>query len=216
VSETTLRKHDDEQANVLAAAFVRDEIPAGYREQMLAPENIPALYDALTTLVQDIDSQFAERRASAQDFQNRCHATGDKQGWFEYKADYDRWRAGAQRFKASADRAKRDVKRRMASQRTSREAQHLEASAARDERLTLEAQVLQQRKTLNSPGANARLRQENHRLRTALAILLERYDVLGVQIVEDWEMGADDAPFVRLERTEDDEGWRVEVERRQG
>ncbi len=48
----------------------------------------------------DVEAQFLQRKAEAQDFQNQCHQMGPtgKSEWFEYKAQYDHWRSGARRW----------------------------------------------------------------------------------------------------------------------
>ncbi len=65
------------------------------------PENLRGWRDALSELNTDLEAQFAENKAESQEVQNACYRKGfeGKQEWFEYKAGYDRWRAGARRFK---------------------------------------------------------------------------------------------------------------------
>lgn len=195
------RYHCDAEGNALAAAFARGEIPEGYREQLLSPENISALHDALMTLVHDVDSQFAERRARAQECENECLATGRRSTWLKHKAAYDRWRASARRFKTTVESARRDVKRRM--ERYKRE-EH-EAKLGRP----VEAGYGNRLK---------KLRRDNHLLRTALAVVVERTGgspgepfVLADSTLEDR-----DAPYASLERADGDDGWLVRVERESG
>jgi hypothetical protein len=65
-------------------------------------ENLQLWSDFLHELNKDLESQFMERKADAQAFQNACFNAGPegKREWFEYKAQYDQWRAGARRFQA--------------------------------------------------------------------------------------------------------------------
>ncbi len=74
------------QAEPEAAAFLRSE--AGLRRWA----------NALRELTRELETQFAKRKADAESFQNACLAEGsdaDKREWYEYKAEYDRWRAVA-------------------------------------------------------------------------------------------------------------------------
>ena len=56
---------------------------------------------ALASLNRELQSQFAERRAEAQAYRNRCLRAGPrgKREWFDYQERYAGWRAGATRLK---------------------------------------------------------------------------------------------------------------------
>lgn len=56
--------------------------------------NLQLWSDILHELNKDLESQFMERKADAQIFQNACFGAGPKgkREWFEYKAQYDSWR----------------------------------------------------------------------------------------------------------------------------
>lgn len=79
------------QATPEAAAFLRSE------------KGLQRWSDTLRELKKELEAQFGQRAADAQGFQNQCFAAGQegKREWFEYKAQYDQWRAGARRFHAS-------------------------------------------------------------------------------------------------------------------
>lgn len=170
-----------EEQKALAAAYARGEIQGEERERLVGSvESLHTLRDALTTLASDIEAQFLERKADAGEFKNECYVTGDKAGWFEYKAQYDAWRAGARRFKMSVDAAKREVSTQLTA-------------------------------TPHDPGVNRALRQENHLLRTALALTLEPRSSLWLD-ADDLE--AADAPWASLEKHEDE--YEVRINYRQG
>lgn len=185
------RFHFDEDANNMAAAYVKKELSAEERERLLQPENIERLHNALVSLHQDIESQFAERKAGAQEKQNQCHDAGwdGRQEWFEYKARYDRWRSSARRFLSAVTDARRDVKSRIAEY--ARAGQFAPNPEAKE----------------NS------LKQENHRLRVFLAAIMDNFN-LSTYHLYDFDINAQDAPFARVERSDDDE-WVARLERHQ-
>ncbi len=91
------------QATPEAAAFLRSE--AGLQRWS----------DTLRELKKELEAQFGQRAADAQSFQNECFAAGPegKREWFEYKAQYDQWRAGARRFTNSIEAKLAENKRLM-------------------------------------------------------------------------------------------------------
>ncbi len=87
----------------LVADEARGQAPSEFAAFVRTTENLQRWSDALHELNKELETQFMERKADAQVFQNACFRAGSdgKQEWFEYKAQYDQWRAGARRFHAS-------------------------------------------------------------------------------------------------------------------
>jgi hypothetical protein len=90
---------------VLVADLRGDERATKYLEQDLGE-----WLSGLTSLHQDLEAQFASRKGNAITFQNECVQHRKKQEWFDYKADYERWRGGANSFKRRLVARLREVK----------------------------------------------------------------------------------------------------------
>ncbi|MBA3473848.1 MAG: hypothetical protein H0T57_11585 [Rubrobacter sp.] len=69
-------------------------------ERAILREDVFAFDDAVAQLRRDLQSQFAQRNADADEYKNECLRLGytGKAQWFEYKADLRRWKANAQRY----------------------------------------------------------------------------------------------------------------------
>jgi hypothetical protein len=80
---------------------------ATQEEQLLlrSPELIDKWIAELNSIKREIETQFSERGAEAQEKQNECWKLGreGKAAWFEFKAEHNRWRARAARVKRSLD-----------------------------------------------------------------------------------------------------------------
>jgi hypothetical protein len=99
------------------AKFRHDDlITPEEREYLRSPEVCEHWRDTLIHLRREMEAQFSERKAAAERFQTECFARGysGKADWFEYKAEYDEWRARGNRFTtmiaARLDEAKRITK----------------------------------------------------------------------------------------------------------
>jgi hypothetical protein len=77
-----------------------DRISSEEREYLRSEEILPHWHAALRELIADAHAQFADKKAEANAFQQRCHERGysGKQDWFTFKANHDRWRADASRY----------------------------------------------------------------------------------------------------------------------
>jgi hypothetical protein len=93
---------DHEELRSLVAEEARRKASPDVSAELRMAENLQLWSDLLHELNKDLESQFMERKADAQAFQNACFSAGPegKREWFEYKAQYDSWRAGARRFQA--------------------------------------------------------------------------------------------------------------------
>jgi hypothetical protein len=93
---------DHEALRFLVAEDARRKASPEASAELRKEENLQLWSDFLHELNKDLESQFMERKADAQAFQNACFNAGPegKREWFEYKAQYDQWRAGARRFQA--------------------------------------------------------------------------------------------------------------------
>jgi hypothetical protein len=93
-----------------------DQITPEERAYLRSPGVCEYWKDTLVHLRREMETQFAERKAAAEQFQTECFARGysGKADWFEYKAEYDEWRARGNRFTtmltARLDEAKRITK----------------------------------------------------------------------------------------------------------
>jgi hypothetical protein len=110
--ETTTKLTPKHPLRDAAGRDARGLSEASESKWLRRPENLQEWHDALVELKQDIEAQFAERAADAQDYQNHCFAKGHsgKSEWFEFKAVYDRWKAGANRMKRSVEAKMRECK----------------------------------------------------------------------------------------------------------
>lgn len=93
---------DHEALRSLVADDARRKASQEASAELRKEENLQLWSDVLHELNKDLESQFMERKADTQAFQNACFGAGPqgKREWFEYKAQYDAWRAGARRFQA--------------------------------------------------------------------------------------------------------------------
>ena len=93
---------NNEDFRRLVATDARNQSTPDAAAFLRSGPNLQRWSDALHELNKDLEAQFMERKADAQVFQNACFAAGPegKREWFEYKAQYDQWRAGARRFHA--------------------------------------------------------------------------------------------------------------------
>jgi hypothetical protein len=102
VDEVTMQRQDMDYETFrrLVADDSRDQVSEAERAFLRAEPNLQRWSDALHEINKDLEAQFMERKADAQVVQNECFAAGPegKRRWFEYKAQYDHWRAGARRF----------------------------------------------------------------------------------------------------------------------
>ena len=65
--------------------------------------------DVLVGLKQDVESHLVRRAADATAKENDCFRTGTKDDWFDYRAEYETWRAGAIHFKTQVEKRIRYV-----------------------------------------------------------------------------------------------------------
>lgn len=93
---------DHDALRSLVAQEARGKAGPEASAELREEANLQLWSDLLHELNKDLESQFMERKADAQAFQNACFGAGPegKREWFEYKAQYDSWRAGARRFQA--------------------------------------------------------------------------------------------------------------------
>jgi hypothetical protein len=93
---------DHDAMRALVADDARRKASPEASAELRKEENLQLWSDVLHELNKDIESQFMERKADAQAFQNARFGAGPegKREWFDYKARYDSWRAGARRFQA--------------------------------------------------------------------------------------------------------------------
>lgn len=95
------------------------------QSRLRSPELIDRWIAELNSVKREIETQFSERGAEAQEKQNECWKLGreGKAAWFEFKAEHDRWRARAARVKRSLDERvteAKQLKRRYSQDETDR------------------------------------------------------------------------------------------------
>lgn len=95
---------DDEFENVVNRD-VRGELDYETSLQLRTPENAERWYEQLLVLKRSVEAQFTANRAERNEKQQECMAKGPKgkTEWFAYRAQAERWRAGAARFKAGVE-----------------------------------------------------------------------------------------------------------------
>jgi Trypanosomal VSG domain len=78
-----------------------------------SPEGMQLWRDGLKAIRMDLETQSIHRKADAEAFRTACVKKGPsgKQEWFEYKASWDAWKAGAARFKRSVETNLAEAKR---------------------------------------------------------------------------------------------------------
>ena len=61
-----------------------------------SPKNLQLWRDGLRAILSDLQTQFIERRATAEKFRTECFRKGEsgKQEWFNFKAELDAWKGG--------------------------------------------------------------------------------------------------------------------------
>ncbi len=69
--------------------------------------------DALKAIRSDLETQAISRKADAEAFRTACMRKGlaGKHDWFEYKASWDAWKAGAARFRRGVELNLAEAKR---------------------------------------------------------------------------------------------------------
>ena len=110
---------------VLSVWDVRGQATEEQASLLRSPQMIDAWRDALVTVNQEIQTQFAQRRATSEEEHARCLAGGPsgKASWFEYKLQYDRWRGAANAFKHKVEERLRENKRLLRDRRIARSEQ---------------------------------------------------------------------------------------------
>jgi len=96
----------------LAARDARGDATEKESRFLRSPETVAEWYAALSSLKQQIEAQFIERKAAALDYQQECFTRGGegKKDWFAYKADYEVWRGKARRFLISIQDKMREAR----------------------------------------------------------------------------------------------------------
>jgi len=102
-----------------------DRITPEERAYLRSPEVLQEWLDTLKHLRREMQAQFAQRKAAANQFQKECFERGyeGKRAWFEYKADYDEWRARGNRYIAMIS-TRQDEAKRLIRERRQRANQH--------------------------------------------------------------------------------------------
>ena len=130
-ADTRPRQDPDERWEYLRAlteADLRGESPPSVRAYLV--EHADEWCDTLGDLLSDVNAQLQQRKAEAQVKQNECHAmpseAGGKREWFEYRGEYESWRARTVRFKSFVERRKREANRILKERRLDRHDDHME------------------------------------------------------------------------------------------
>lgn len=86
-------------------ADIRGTLDTDDAAWLRAPDNVEHWYQALCSMKTDVESQLTQKRAEVMSKQSECLAKGDagRQEWFDFKAESERWRAGAVRFKTGLE-----------------------------------------------------------------------------------------------------------------
>ena len=106
-------KPSTESADPFVDVVVRDakdQATAEEASMLRRPENAERWASELRGLMQDLDAQFANKKAANQEVRNRETNLGVPQRWYDHLAEYERWRAGATRFKASVQQRLAEAK----------------------------------------------------------------------------------------------------------
>jgi excisionase family DNA binding protein len=104
---------DDPEFQDLVGRDVRGNSTPEEHALLRAAQNVQLWRDGLRAILSDLQTQFAERKATAEKFRTECFRKGEsgKKEWFDYKAELDAWRGGALRFKRSVELQLAEAKR---------------------------------------------------------------------------------------------------------
>jgi hypothetical protein len=100
-------------------ALVTRDVKGGATETEKAllrrPETLKRWHDTLVGLNREVQAQFTERRAAADLEQHEYLRRGPegKGEWFAYRAQYNAWRAGANRFRSRVEESLSGCKKRL-------------------------------------------------------------------------------------------------------
>lgn len=193
---------DQETFEQIAARDVKGEATEEEAAWLRSEENVADFRDAVTNLLRDVDAQLTEKAAALNAYHAECHNLEEgKQLWFDGLAQYQAWRAGAIRVKTSCQKRITELKR-LARRRHAEKSER--ASAERIAR-AIEGDAQ------GAPVGNRPIREELHRMRTALARIMED-SYVDVFEVEDWRISAGSHPYARMERNAAGDGWTVLIE----
>lgn len=95
----------DESFRDLVVSDAEGEVSEEEKEFLRSPSVSGRWNTVLGSLNRELQSQFAERRAQAQAYRNECMKAGPKakQDWFDYSAEYERWRGQTTRLKGRVE-----------------------------------------------------------------------------------------------------------------
>lgn len=115
VAEDLALPEDDGALSTLVGRDVKGETTEAERALLRRPGTLQRWHNTLVALDKELQAQFTERRAAADLKQQECLRRGPKGKveWFDYRAQYNAWRAGANRFKSKVEVTLSECKRTM-------------------------------------------------------------------------------------------------------
>lgn len=112
MTDLTILDLDDEIDEATYGKIVEAELRGNEAATAYLEDDLDRWIHGLQQIIQDVQAQFARRRADDATFQQECIAAGHdgKQAWFARSAQSDQWRGAANGFVKHAAARLREVK----------------------------------------------------------------------------------------------------------